>query len=593
MRAMLIVFGVLALSATRGFGQISLANTAAAPPSATAQAVGTCLSVDTSPANVMIGAGSCARTASPANQCYVPTGIALDPMTNGCLGLGASNPGFTIQWWYRPDPTQTFLIYTFGDAAWVGTNGAFRCFANSSAGAGNLRVRGPLTELTTVGAPLTTALNPNGYVHFALVIDTAANSISWYVNGALNSSGIPNITGSGTNFTCMGYNGSSTAGADGNYDDYRVYDWARDAADIAADYMAQASGLAANGCPNVPDLAYFECESSQNAHDAVIARGSEPGFGFTRLFTDLDTIRWSVSSPAPGPFAGTALINVGFGAGAQPRIEGYNDPTPVPGSPYTTLGYPGVALGHCASVPQAAFPLTWPDTTMLGGIGVIPCGGLMVPVPFVYGGGTSPPDISFNVPPGVFVTGDRIDIQWVAPDGSYASGIGSSNRVAFEYVAAIGGEHAHIEARGISSLQVTGFWEIHNTGDVPIQQVCIDLTNASTTNGWNPTGALNSGGTLATLDTFRRNTDIICDLINPPGFTVTGNVLCFDFDCAGPNGGFEGPTDHFIFDSDLTTAVGGGAMIGADITVTYCNGIVQTGILVGDPNDPLAAILDL
>ena len=580
--------------------------------------VGTCHSIDTGV--TAIGAGSCLRGAGSSNSCYLPTGLALDPTTSGiCAGLGTNNDGFTIQFWYLPANAGAFA-YTFGDATWVGAAGAFRCFQNGAAGAGNLILRGPLTQVATVGAPLTAT--PGQWIHFAVVVDNVTNMIEWYVNGVLNNSGAANITGSGTNLTIMGYNGSSAAGSDGNYDDYRVYQHARTAADVMQDYNDGLAGLDAfsqaavspSGCFTLPDGVYYPCEIPQNAHNGTVTRNTEPGTAETRLFTAGDSISWGCSSPAAGPFQASALINVFFGAGASPRTEGFQDPTAIPGGPYTTtIGattYGGIEMGHCLSTPgtTAALNFMWPDTLSFGALGVTPCGGTAVPSSYMYGAGLTPADPAFTVPPGLFNTGDRIDIQYFSPDATFAAagGIGTANRCVLEYVTPITGEHAHIEARGVSSLQVSTFWEIHNTGDVPIQQVCIDLSTAATTAAWEPAGAINSGGTLATLDTFRKSTDLICDLDTTNGPTVdnnnvtvfatgqTGVNLCLDFACPpSAAGGFEGPTDHFMFDCDINPAVNGAGLIGATVTVTYCNGVVQTGTMVSDPADPMAAILDL
>lgn len=523
-----------------------------------------------------------------------------------------TNAGFTIQFWFQPSAGGTFS-YTFGDAAWVGAAGAFRCFMNGAAGGGNFLLRGPLTQLGTIGSPLTAM---TGFNHYAVVVDGSNNTITWYVNGAMNNTGVANITGMGTNFTCMGYNGSSAAGSEGNYDDYRVYNWARSGADVMQDYTDGLAGLGVFGqaplspstCFTQPDEVYLECDVPQNAHNASITRNTEPGSPHTRLFTAGDVIAWDVTSPSPGPFAGSALINVFFGNMSPVRTEGFNDPTPAPGGPYnTTLGatnYSGIQLGSCLSTPAAmGLPILWPDSLGLAALGVAPCGGFGSGAGYAYGAGLTPASPNFPVPFGIFTTGDRIDIQWFAPDPTFfqAGSMGTSNRCVFEYVDATAGPHAHIEARGVSSLQVTGFWEIHNTGDVPIMQVSLDASTAATPSMWNPTGALNSGGTLATLTTFRRGTDLVCDLVNPPGYTLdgvptnmgTGNVLTFDFMCPpAAGGGFEGPTDHFIFDCDFVASIGGAAAIGTTVTITYCDMTVQTGQLVADPADPAAAVLD-
>ncbi|NRA96771.1 MAG: LamG domain-containing protein [Planctomycetes bacterium] len=611
----------LCVLAGPALGQLTVTNMATSPPS-TATTIGACHTVDL--ATVQVGTGSCLRSgAAPSNQCFLPTGVALDPTTaGGCPLLGATgaptNAGFTIEFWFMPSASGLFA-YTFGDASWVGAAGAFRCFMNGAAGVGNFLLRGPLTQLATAGAPLTTAV-PGTWIHFAVVVNGSANTITWYVNGALNSTGPANIAGSGTNFTCMGYNGSSAVGADGNYDDYRVYNWARDGADITADYNDGLNGIGVFGqaplgpstCFNLPDEAYYEIDVSQNAHNATIARGTEPGYAYTRLFTDGDALNWGVSSPAPGPFPGSALINVFFGAGASPRVEGYNDPTAVPGGPYVTIlgttSYGGLQLGHCLSTPVSGASLLfmWPDSIGLGALGLAPCGGSAIPSTYVYGAGLTPTNPLFVVPTGLFNTGDRIDLQWLAPDSTFfqAGGLATSNRTVYEYVAATPGEHAHVEARGLSPMQVATFFEIHNTGNIPIQQICIDLSATGIL--WSPTAAMNSGGTLTTMDTFRRDTHLICDLDTTLGPTLnglhvntlvppaTGANLCFDFlSVTGPGGGFEGPTDHFIFDCQLAPTTGSGATLaGAAVTITYFTGVVQTGTMIADPADPNAAVLD-
>ena len=270
-------------------GQLTVTNFANGAV-ATATTTGACHSVDS--AVIQVGTGSCLRSGgATSNSCYLPTGIALDPLSAGiCTGLGV-NTGFTIEFWFQPSAAGSFA-YAFGDSGWVGAAGAFRCFMNGAAGAGNFLLRGPLTQLGTTGAPLTTLVGQ--FIHFAVVVDGTANTIEWYVNGVLNNTGVANITGAGTNFTCMGYNGSSALGADGNYDDYRVYNWPRSATDIMTDYTDGLAGIDAfsqvqvssGGCFTLPDEGYYPCDVSQNAHNGTITRNTEPGSSYTRLFSD-------------------------------------------------------------------------------------------------------------------------------------------------------------------------------------------------------------------------------------------------------------------------------------------------------------------
>jgi len=227
------------------------------PPTVTT--VGTHHLIDST--NFKVGAASCLKnTASGVS--YVPTKAALDPTSTGNGGKNAA-PGFTIQWWYKP-AAPTAFGYVWGDRGWT----SFRCFQNGVAGTGNVIVRGPLTDLATTGAPLQNAIGPNGWVHLACVVDSKANTTVWYVNGKQNSTGPANITGKGTDFKCIGDGTSS--GTQGNFDDFRIYDWARTAADVAADYNTNAKGTGPSGSPNVPDLGYYECEPPTN----LVASGS-------------------------------------------------------------------------------------------------------------------------------------------------------------------------------------------------------------------------------------------------------------------------------------------------------------------------------
>ena len=184
-------------------------------------------------------------------------------------------------------------------------------------------------------------------------------------------------------------------------------------------------------------------------------------------------------------------------------------------------------------------------------------------------------------------------------DPSYPPiGLGTTNNMTFQYVGSQGLESVHIEARGGGTINETGFFEVWNTGTLPIKQVCIDLTPVMPSTAWNPTGALNSGGTLAAGTTFRHLTDVICDLTpaTNPRYTLTGSdkKLCFDFVCPpAPADGFQGPTNHFIFDCDTVPTGNGSIYIGATVTVTFCTNTVLTGMLIADPNDPNAAQVDL
>ena len=228
--------------------QITLVNTATGGPP-TATTFGTHHSLDT--ANFMVGGSSCYRTPASGTS-YLPTQAALDPTSAGNGGASA-DPGFTIQWWYKP-AVATAFGYLWGDRGWS----SFRCFQNGVAGTGDVIIRGPLTDCNTTGAVLQNATNPAGWIHLAVTVNTKTNQTTWYVNGKQNNTAVAGITGKGTALVCFGDNTSS--GYQGNDDDFRIYNWARTAADIASDYTTSAYGTGPSGSPNVPDLGYYECE---------------------------------------------------------------------------------------------------------------------------------------------------------------------------------------------------------------------------------------------------------------------------------------------------------------------------------------------
>ena len=246
----LAITGIFAFSPCENSApaQITLTNSATGGPP-TATTTGTAHSYDK--VNFMVGLSSCKR--SPASgTAHLPTKAALDPTSVGNGGSTAM-PGFTIQWWYKPTAPTAFG-YLWSDRGWS----SFRCFQNGVAGVAEVIIRGPLTDCKTTGAVLQNAVNAKGWVHLAVTVDTKNNVTTWYVNGVKNNSAASNISGKGTAFVCFGDTGSS--GYDGSQDDFRIYNWARDARDIAADYMTMAKGIGPSGSTNVPDLGYYMCE---------------------------------------------------------------------------------------------------------------------------------------------------------------------------------------------------------------------------------------------------------------------------------------------------------------------------------------------
>ena len=271
--------------------QITLRNSATGgPPTATTTGTGTEHTLDT--ANFMVGTSSVLRNPATGTA-HLPTTAALDPASTG-KGGATADPGFTVQWWYKP-AAPTAFGYLWSDRGW----GSFRCFQNGAAGVGEVIIRGPLTDCTTTGSVLVNSTNPKGWVHLAVTVNTKTNLTTWYVNGVLNNSAAANITGKGTSLVCFGDSGSSS-GYQGNDDDFRIYNWARTAADIASDYTRNAIGTGPSGSPNVPDLGYYECELPIQ----LVASGS-PRPGGTVAFS------LSASSSAGLPYQLGSSLGIG------------------------------------------------------------------------------------------------------------------------------------------------------------------------------------------------------------------------------------------------------------------------------------------
>lgn len=145
------------------------------------------------------------------------------------LGSGSWTIGFWIHLHGATSNGSSNLMYVFGDP----TAGSFRCFINSSAGAGGLLMRGPLNELGSNGSPL---LSGGHYVHY--VYNAATTSLQLYIDGTLNASntqpGGLSINGTGA-FQVAGYTGNSAESLRNgvNLDEFRVYNRALTASEIS------------------------------------------------------------------------------------------------------------------------------------------------------------------------------------------------------------------------------------------------------------------------------------------------------------------------------------------------------------------------
>ncbi|NQV01086.1 MAG: LamG domain-containing protein, partial [Bacteroidia bacterium] len=140
--------------------------------------------------------------------------------------VNLTNPaGFTISLWVNNMPSSTSLYYIFGD----NTATSFRSFIGGVAGAGNIIIRGGgLTDLIVSGI----GGGPH-VVHFVW----NGTQILGYRDGVLVNSvndSFIDVTGTSGPFKVGGYSTSTGMPAGSMIDEFRMYDRALDAAEIAA-----------------------------------------------------------------------------------------------------------------------------------------------------------------------------------------------------------------------------------------------------------------------------------------------------------------------------------------------------------------------
>jgi len=161
------------------------------------------------------------------------------------IGLGANstanrvNTGWatnltsdwTISFWTSNVAPSTTLWYILGDV----NAGGFRCFTNGVAGAGNWVLRGPGITDVFINGGATVAPHVMHYVY-----DSSVPEIRGYLDGVLVTTvaqtAALNITGTGP-FTVGAYGGNS--GLSGNMDEFRLYDRALSATEVANTWNAE------------------------------------------------------------------------------------------------------------------------------------------------------------------------------------------------------------------------------------------------------------------------------------------------------------------------------------------------------------------
>lgn len=222
--------------------------------------------------NALIGAGGSGSTD------YVNTGWATD--------IGTSS--WTISLWLNNLLDVTNLRYLFGD----NTATSFRCFYNGVAPTDGIILRGG--GLTDVGV---TGVQPGpSVVHF--VYDATIPDVKAYVNGVLSVT-VPqpalNIVGTGP-FKVGGYSTSAGMEAGGLMDEFRFYNRALDAAEVAATWNisvipVELTSFTANVTGNDVELLWETASETNNSGFSVERKltgteffaevGFVPGFGTT------------------------------------------------------------------------------------------------------------------------------------------------------------------------------------------------------------------------------------------------------------------------------------------------------------------------
>ena len=211
---------------------------------------------------------------------------------------------WTISFWISGVPQTTALNYVFGDV----NASNFRCFTGGIAGAGDLLLRGPVTDVlvTTGGASATGVV-----VHF--VADASVPEIRAYVNGVLNNTvAQATVAVSGTGpFKVGGH--STSAAMDGSLDEFRFYNRALDQTEITNTWnqMLPLSSGASNdaGVTGISPTSGTFCPGNQN----IVA--SVQNFGTNQL--DSVMVNWTLNSVLQTPVSYVGTIDTAGGTGAN------------------------------------------------------------------------------------------------------------------------------------------------------------------------------------------------------------------------------------------------------------------------------------
>jgi hypothetical protein len=169
-------------------------------------------------------------TQGPTGQCQgavIGTGVASSTdYVNTGWATNLTGTSWTISMYTADITPSTTLFYVFGDA----NAGSFRCFTNGVANPGNWILRGTgITDVLVTGGA-TVAPHVTTFVY-----DITTNTIYGYLDGVLVTSVAqpgPVINGAGP-FKVIGYGTNVGAPSGGKLDEFRVYNRALTAAEVA------------------------------------------------------------------------------------------------------------------------------------------------------------------------------------------------------------------------------------------------------------------------------------------------------------------------------------------------------------------------
>lgn len=258
----------------------------------------------------------------------VTQGSGLNRVNTGWipnLGTGPWTIGFWINLNGNVGSSTADLMYVMGEPST-----SWRIFINSSAGGGNVRMRGPLTEITSAGAPLSSG---GHYVHFVF---NGSNALLLYIDGVLNASvaqapGSVNVTGT-SQLQVGGYDGGASpeslkSGV--NFDEFRLYDRALTGTEIQATWNIPLNPMGV--------VANFTASSTSGGTPLTVnftdlSTTTEPG-GVTSWMWDFGDGNTSTAQNPSHTYTVPGIYTVSLTAG-----DGVNTPATQTRPDYITAG---------------------------------------------------------------------------------------------------------------------------------------------------------------------------------------------------------------------------------------------------------------